>query len=236
MAGMLILVPTPIDETNELHPKALLMINDSLEKGNSLFAIEDLKPGRRRWIKWGLPREEIENFILYNEHTREKACVELIQKLKSGKNIFLMSDGGLPAFCDPGKELVAKCHDHNIKVTSTPFCNSVLLALALSGFNHEEFYFAGFLPAKKEERAKKLNKIIQNPSTFILMDTPYRMAKTVTELGNALKNQRGNRRVLLAMDLNSEDEEIRRGTCQQVLKGLEKKKSEFILIVDSLSN
>lgn len=235
MAGKLILVPTPIDEINELHPKALSMIKASLEKGNSLFAIEDLKPGRRRWIKWGLPREEIENFILYNEHTRGEACGELIQKLKKGKDIFLMSDGGLPAFCDPGKELVNKCHDQNIKVTSTPFCNSVLLALALSGFNHEEFYFAGFLPVKKEERGRKLNQIIANPSTFIIMDTPYRMAKTVTEIGDALKKIHVKRRVLLAMDLNSNDEEIRRGTCQQVLKGLEKKKCEFILIVDALS-
>lgn len=235
MPGKLILVPTPIDETSELHPKALSMIFNSLEKGDSLFAIEDLKPGRRRWIKWGLPREAIEEFVLYNEHTRAKTCSELIQKMNKGKNVYLMSDGGLPAFCDPGKELVDLCHNNKIKVTSTPFCNSVLLALAMSGFKHDEFYFAGFLPVKKELRMQKLNQIIINPSTLILMDTPYRMVKTVEEVGKAISKNQLKRRVFLAQDLNSDGEELLRGSCDKILKAIESKKSEFILVVESLN-
>ncbi|TDJ03978.1 MAG: hypothetical protein E2O68_08945 [Deltaproteobacteria bacterium] len=226
---MLILVPTPIDEENPLEETALNLLKNACEDG-SLVAIEDLKPGRRRWIRWGLPREKVDDLILYNEHTSKALNQDLIQKMKSGKKIFLMSDGGLPAFCDPGQELVNLCHQEGIKVTATPFYNSTILTLALSGYPHQKFVFEGFLPAKKEEREKALKKILEYQNAIILMDTPYRL-KGLLE---SLAAQAPSREIFLALDLNSKEEQLLRNVPKKILQDLKSFKREFILILSPL--
>jgi len=225
---MLILVPTPIDEENPLEQTALKALETACVDG-SLIAIEDLKPGRRRWIRWGLPREKVDDLILYNEHTTKSLNQELVKHLKSGKNLYLMSDGGLPAFCDPGQELVNLCHQQGIKVTSTPFYNSTILALALSGFSHNKFIFEGFLPAKKDERQNCLKKVLENKYTIILMDTPYRLKSLLQDLQNLAPK----REIFLAMDLNSKEETLLRGLPKNISKQLENFKREFILILSA---
>ena len=114
--GTLTLIPTPISETGALEPVAfeLLLKASTTEAENSLFVIEDLKPGRRRWLGFKLPRESIDSFVLYNEHTASTVSKELLAELLAGKNVFLMSDGGLPAFYDPGVELVDLCHKNKV--------------------------------------------------------------------------------------------------------------------------
>lgn len=118
--GTLTLIPTPIDEIHPLETTAWELLNNISGDSNSIVCIEDLKPGRRRWLRWNLPRNQVEDFVLYNEHNHKEQCIHLINELKSGKNVYLMSDGGLPAFCDPGQDLVRVCHKNKIKVTSTP--------------------------------------------------------------------------------------------------------------------
>ena len=230
MKGILTLVPTPIDEVNPLEQVAYKQLKEAyeLKKEKTIFAIEDLKAGRRRWIRWGLSREIVNDFVLYNEHTYEKESVALLSYLKKGFDVFLMSDGGLPAFCDPGRRLVDLCHKSQVRVTSTPFPHSISLALALSGFSHKSFWFEGFLPAKKEFREKRWKELIENESTLVLMDTPYRLVKTLEELKTNLKRKR---EVFLALDLNSEDEELFRGGPNQIIKKLKNKKREFVLIL-----
>lgn len=228
--GLLILVPTPLQESQMLVGPALELLRDHLEKGDALFCVEDAKPGRRRWLSWGLPRSEIENLICYNEHTRDDLREELIAEMKKGKTLFLMSDGGLPAFCDPGKDLVKRCHDEGIRVTSTPFENSVILALALSGFDHEQFFFGGFPPRDKAERKNFYKEILKKKETIILMDAPYRLPKVLAEI-----DELGSKRELfLAMDLGSEDELLIRGSAQKLIKKVNAQKAEFILIIDSM--
>ena len=227
---MLILVPTPIDEESPLEGTALNLLKGACEDG-SLIAIEDHKPGRRRWIRWGLPREKVDDLILYNEHTRDELNQDLIGEMKSGKKLFLMSDGGLPAFCDPGQELVNLCHKQGIKVTSTPFYNSTILALALSGFFHNKFIFEGFLPAKKDEREKALKKVLENRKTIILMDTPYRLKALLIDLDKMAPR----REIFLAMDLNAKEETLLRGFPKDISKKIENFKREFILVIKNLS-
>ncbi|MEC8623419.1 MAG: SAM-dependent methyltransferase [Bdellovibrionota bacterium] len=234
MKGILTLVPTPIDEVNPLEEVAFNQLKDAYEnkKEKTIFAIEDLKAGRRRWIRWGLPRDIVNDFVLYNEHTYEKESVALLDYLKKGFNVFLMSDGGLPAFCDPGRKLVDLCHKSRVRVTSTPFPHSISLALALSGFSHKSFWFEGFLPAKKEFREQRWKELLQNEATLVLMDTPYRLGKTLEELKTFLKKKRD---VFLALDLNSETEELMRGGANQLIKNLKNKKREFVLIIAPFS-
>ena len=233
LKGKLILVPTPIDEESPLEQVAFQRIKEAYEnkKEKTIFAIEDLKAGRRRWIRWGLSRDIVNDFTLYNEHTYEKESTFLLGQLKSGFDVFLMSDGGLPAFCDPGRKIVDLCHKSQIQVTSTPFPHSISLALALSGFSHKSFWFEGFLPSKKELREKRWKELLQNEATLVLMDTPYRLVKTLEEIKTFLKRKRD---IFLALDLNSETEELLRGNPNQLAKKLKGKKREFVLIVSAL--
>lgn len=234
MKGTLTIIPTPIDEETPLETVAF---NNLLEAATtnierSIFVIEDLKPGRRRWLKWKLPREVVEDFVLYNEHSKIEVSQKLIGELKAGKNVYIMSDGGLPAFCDPGIELVSLCHDNGIKVTSTPFSNSIALAVSLSGFNHNKFVFEGFLPQKTEDRTSELERILTENRTVILMDTPYRLKKLLGELELAMKKSNIHKRIFVAMDLNSANEELVRGSVAQVAKKISDYKREFILLLE----
>jgi len=228
MSGQLFLIPTPIDEESPLEKCALDMLLKACEKPDeNIFIIEDLKPGRRRWLRFGLPRERVESFTLFNEHTRRDELPKIMSALKSGKNAYIMSDGGLPAFCDPGVELVRSCHQENIRVSASPFANSISLALALSGLDHNKFSFGGFLPIKDPERSEELKLLTQRRETLILMDTPYRMKKLLEEV----QSLRLGRVCFLAMDLNCPSEELLYGKIEKVISKISDFKREFILIL-----
>ncbi|MDD4973519.1 MAG: SAM-dependent methyltransferase [Bacteriovorax sp.] len=232
-SGTLTLIPTPLSEGGELEPVAFrkLAMAALEDSANSVFVIEDLKPGRRRWLQFKLPRETVDSFVLYNEHTASVVARELLSALESGKNVFLMSDGGLPAFYDPGVELVKMCHQNRIKVTSTPFCNSVVLALALSGFSHKKFWFEGFLPLDAAERSTVIKKLLAQKHTSILMDTPYRMKRVLEEFAECWGSNTAGKKLFLAMDLNSETEELKLGTPNELLSSIASMKREFVMIV-----
>lgn len=212
MAGKLTLIPTPIDEQSPLESIAKEILLNAIEKGDSLFIVEELKACRRRWVRFGLPREVINDFVPLNEHNTSKMTGEIIQKLKQGLDAYIMSDGGLPAFMDPGMELVRACHENNIVVTSTPFCNSISLALALSGIDHRRFSFEGFLPRKSDERKEIIKLIDKKKQTIVLMDTPYRLKSTLEDLKDIKRN------IFLAMDLNSEKEELLFGNIIKIIE------------------
>ena len=224
---MLTLIPTPIDDHSPLEQTALNLLKENCLLEKSLIVVEELKEGRRRWLRFGLPREVIDKFVQYNEHTHSEKAIELLKLMQSGHKVFIMSDCGLPAFCDPGRRLVELCHQHNIKVTSTPFYNSIALAVALSGFSHDKFMFEGFVSAKNELRQKELRNIMKNSYTSVLMDTPYRMKKLIDEL----KSIDAKREAFLAIELNKPNESLLRATLDKLSKRIEKEKKDFILIL-----
>ncbi len=230
--GTLTLIPTPISEKGELDQYSFHLLNEAASKNseNSIFVVEDAKPGRQRWLGFKLPRETIEKFVLYNEHTKLEAQVTLLKELKNGKNVFLMSDGGLPAFCDPGRELVYACHKNQIKVTAAPFFNSVILALALSGLPHHRFIFEGFLSRDNDERMKTLKNVIQKSDTSILMDTPYRLKRLLEELRD-LWHLNPKKELFLAMSLGEAHEELLLGTPSSILDAIADYKQEFIMVI-----
>ena len=229
--GTLTLIPTPLAEVGELEPVAFKTLFEAAtnDAENSVFVVEDLKPGRRRWLGFKLPRETIESFVLYNEHTVAVAVKDLLSKLQQGKNVFLMSDGGLPAFYDPGVELVDLCHQNKIRVTSTPFFNSISLSIALSGLSHRKFWFEGFLPIDSLERQNAIKNIMNIKTTSILMDTPYRLKRVLEEFQQAWGSSK--KKLFVAMDLNTETEELRRGSPKELLKEIVDFKREFVIIV-----
>jgi 16S rRNA (cytidine1402-2'-O)-methyltransferase len=224
----LILVPTPISDDLPLEPVALELLKTDALKEEVILLVEEHKVARQRWLKWGLPREAIEKFQLYNEHTSEKMKDEVMKLLKSGKKVYLMSDCGLPAFCDPGQNLVDLCHKQRIKVTSTPFPNSIALAIALSGFSHARFLFSGFVPVKEPDRENWIKSELKRPETMVWMETPYRLKKLLEDLVKA-----GTKReVFLGMDLGHSSEKLIRGPAGHILKQLQEgEKREFVLVI-----
>ena len=224
----LILVPTPIQEELPLEPVAQARLLEDALKADVMILVEEHKIGRQRWLKWGLPREAIEKFVLFNEHTQEKIQSDIIKELSNGKRVYLLSDCGLPAFCDPGQRLVDACHKKRIKVTATPYPNSVSLALALSGFSHASFVFSGFVPVKEPERSDWIKKELKRPETLIWMDTPYRLKKLLSDLIKL----NPDRDVFLGCDLGGKEEFLIRGNVPAVLKGIgEKEKREFVMVI-----
>jgi len=228
--GSLTLIPTPIDDHSPLCVVATKKLKQAVID-EDMIIVEEHKIARRRWLQYGLPREAIDHFYVYNEHTYNDVSKEVLSKLKKGKNAFLMSDCGLPAFCDPGRQLIDFCHSNHIKVTSTPFANSISLAVALSGFEHDRFVFEGFVPAKGDLRSKELKRIVKAKEMSILMDTPYRINKLVDELAQLAPG----REAFLGMDLNMPEELLLRGTLGILSKILPPSKREFILILRKLN-
>jgi len=229
MSGKLILVPTPLDEELPLETIAHgLLARDALNE-NVVLLVEEHKVARQRWIKWGLPREAIERFVLFNEHTQDEEREQILSELKAHKIVYLMSDGGLPAFYDPGQKLVKACHEKGIPVTSTPFSNSISLAVALSGIDHSKFSFAGFLSTDQADRKKEIEQIASRNETVVIMDTPYRLNALITDLGSSrLKG----RRFFLATNLNSVNERNFYGSFSDIQKASESlHKPEFVFVI-----
>lgn len=230
MSGILTIIPTPIDNESPLNPKTFDILKTAHESDSWKIIVEEHKAARRRWLHWGLEKAAIENFILYNEHSSASDTEEIIKLLKKGFNIALMSDAGLPAFCDPGQLLIQRCHQLEITVTSAPFENSIALAMALSGIEHQEFYFAGFLPKEKTELTKKLLEILKNKMTTVLMDTPYRLQKTLSLINEISQKHQIDREFFLAMDLNKPEEKLIFTNTKQ-LGQTEFNKKEFIMVL-----
>jgi 16S rRNA (cytidine1402-2'-O)-methyltransferase len=211
-----------------MDPSASTLLSEHCLLEGTVLLVEEHKSARRLWLKAGLPREAIEKFVLYNEHNQQTDITALIKLLRSGKNIFLLSDCGLPAFCDPGQKLVKACHENKIKVTATAFANSIALAIALSGIEHGRFIFEGFLPANSQERSEKIGQLKRQVDVTVLMDTPYRMHKLIEELAAEMPE----RLAFLGVSLNASDEELIYGKLNDVLKRIPVDKKEFILILD----
>lgn len=227
MSGILTLVPTPIADDLDFHPHTIEVLQKAYDQ-NAIILVEEHKVARRKWLKNGLPREAIDSFKVFNEHNDQDSEQEILKALKQGRSVYLMSDCGLPAFCDPGTQLISLCHENKIKVTSLPFENSIALALALSGFDHRRFVFEGFLA--REDRVRELKRIIKQPATVVLMDTPYRLAKLLKEL----EEINCPRQIFVAIDLNSKTELLCRGNIKQVVQSLNGvNKREFVIILDA---
>lgn len=239
--GVLTLIPTPIHENLPLESKAhemmSIMSESSEVRKHSILAVETPKEFRKSWKSWGFEITNMPTVVSYNKHSWKEESELLLAQLMVGKNIFLVSDCGLPAFCDPGRHLIDLCHKRRIKVTSTPFPHSISLALALSGFDLSEFTFWGFLPRNKSERIKKLQKTLTTNRLGVYMDTPYRLVPFLESV--SVLERQGKIRIrdyFLALELNGEKERLLRGKMQTIFKyvqEMKEQKLEFILVANT---
>ena len=222
--GILYLVATPIGNLDDMTHRAVktLQIVD-------LIAAEDTRHTGKLLQHFQIPTPQIS----YHDHNRLSRIPELVDKLKAGKNIALVSDAGTPGISDPGQELVAACIDHGVTVVSIPGATALISALISSGLKTDRFVFEGFLPTKGKERHDRLALIQSERRTLILYEAPHRLRVTLTDLYRTLG---GDRRLAAARELTKYHEECWYGTLDQALVYFadHEPKGEFCLVLAGL--
>lgn len=207
-AGTLYLLPVPLGpaEPEVVLPREAINIARRLNR----FVVENAKTARAvlKTLEHPTPLREIVMDEL-NEHTRDDALASLLQGLREGHDVGLMSEAGCPAVADPGSKLVELAHREHIRVVPIVGPSSILLALMASGMNGQRFTFNGYLPSKEPERSQALQKLEadsrRHHGVEIFIETPYR---NQTMLESALR-LRPETRLCVACNLTLADEWIR---------------------------
>lgn len=169
----------------------------------------------------------------YHEYNKVEKAEQLVEKLKAGQNIALITDAGTPAISDPGEVLVKLCHENGVPVTSLPGPAACITALTLSGLSTRRFCFEGFLPADKKEKRLVLEELARETRTIILYEAPHRLVRTLEELYEAL----GERRVTLCRELTKKFETVMPTTLENALKYYENEepRGEYVLVMEGKS-
>lgn len=164
----------------------------------------------------------------YYEHNRYKRIPSIINMLKNGKDVALVSDAGTPGISDPAYRLIRECLKEDINVTSIPGPSAVIAAVVQSGLPTDKFVFEGFLP-KKKGRKTRLSILASEERSIVLFESPERLIKTITDCINSL----GNRPVAVCREMTKLHEEIFRGTLKEALNYFTTKKprGEFVIII-----
>ncbi|HEY1079686.1 MAG TPA: 16S rRNA (cytidine(1402)-2'-O)-methyltransferase [Bdellovibrio sp.] len=215
---MLHLVATPIGDTTEITLRALEIL-----KSCDVIICESTKEASKLLRAHGITGKTYE---VLDEHSTPEDKAALIP-LCANKNVALVSDCGTPGFCDPGADIVRLCRQKNIPVKSALGASALMGLLSLSGQRLDEFVFRGFLPAETESRGKALKELTKEKRAIILMDTPYRLKKTLMDM----KEHFSNRRFLLTLNLSQEEETVLEGHIEYLLSNLRVDKAEFMLLV-----
>ena len=193
--GILYLVGTPIGNLNDMSPRAINILANV-----SLIACEDTRQTRKIMNKFSISN----NLVSFNKENSLKKIPKLINNLKEGKSIALVSDAGMPGICDPGENLVRQVRSQRYDVICIPGACAAITALVSSGMPSSKFIFEGFLPKKKVDREKILFEISKNEKTTIVYESPHRLKKFLKEL---LKFCGGEREILVARELTKKFEE-----------------------------
>ncbi|SCA58488.1 Ribosomal RNA small subunit methyltransferase I [Chlamydiales bacterium SCGC AB-751-O23] len=169
--------------------------------------------------------------VSYHKFSEAKSKHQIINDLKEGQTIALISDAGTPCICDPGQELVALCQQEDLPLTPIPGCCAITAAFASSGFVSNGFCFLGFFPKKGKEQKEKLLQAYYNQVPTIFYETPHRLEKTVEIFEQAFPE----REIFLAKEITKKFERFVKATPKKLLEKLQTfpLKGEYLLIVDA---
>ena len=220
MTGTLYLCATPIGNLEDITFRVLRTLKEV-----DLIAAEDT----RNSIKL-LNHFEIKTpMTSYHEFNKIDKAYQLVEKLKEGKNIALITDAGTPGISDPGEDIVRICYEQGVPVTSLPGAAACITALTMSGRSTRRFAFEAFLPKDKKERAAVLEELKDETRTIILYEAPHHLIRTVTELMNAL----GDRELTLCRELTKKHEEKLQTTFSGVLDLYKEQepRGEYVMVI-----
>lgn len=224
MDGKLYLCATPIGNLGDMSPR----IQETLAQVD-LIAAEDTRNSIKLLTHFGIKTP----MTSYHEFNKIEKAKYLIEQMRDGKNVALITDAGTPAISDPGEVLVAMCQEAGITVTSLPGPVACITALTLSGLSTRRFCFEAFLPQEKKEKKQILEELQTETRTIILYEAPHRLVKTLEELYEAL----GDRRITICRELTKKFETILPTTLEKALQMYESEepRGEYVLVLEGKS-
>jgi len=220
----LYIVSTPIGNLKDITVRAL-----SILKNCDLIACEDTRVTRKLLSSYEIKSR---NLVSVHEHSSQQKLIFLIDKIKKGKSIALVSDAGTPMISDPGIKLVILAINNGIKITPIPGPSAVTASLVGSGLTSEKFLFVGFLPNKKNQRINELKKYKKVDFLLIFYESAKRIKKTIIDMFSVF----GNRRCVIARELTKYYETFYRGDLNKFKKIKKNLKGEITIIISSAVN
>lgn len=217
----LYLVATPIGNLEDITMRAIRILKEA-----DYIAAEDTRNTKKlcNYFEIDTP------LISYHDHNQEVGGEKLLQLLRDGKTIALVSDAGLPAISDPGADIAMKAIQEDFAVVPLPGANAAITALIASGLPTQPFYFHGFLSRYKKERREGLETLRNKQETILFYEAPHRLKEMLKDVQLVL----GNRQIVLARELTKKFEEFIRGTVEEALEwaNTNEVRGEFVVIIE----
>ena len=222
--GTLYLVATPIGNREDITLRAIRTLREC-----DVVAAEDTRHSGQFLKHLGISKPLL-SYFQFNEARRSE---EILERLRRGEKVALVTDAGSPGISDPGQRVVKAALAAGFRVESVPGACALVAALTASGLATDEVHFIGFLPHKPGQRRKELETLRQIPGTLVIYESPYRIGKLLAELQEVFPS----RQVVLARELTKKFEEFLRGTPGELLAILEKRslKGEFVVLIEAAS-
>lgn len=216
----LYVVPTPIGNLEDMTYRAVKVLNEV-----DIILAEDTRTSSVLMKHYGI-KTPMQSHHKFNEH---KTAQQIVERIKSGQTIALISDAGTPAISDPGFMLVRACVEQGVEVECLPGATAFVPALVTSGLPNDRFCFEGFLPQKKG-RQTKLKALAEEPRTIILYESPYRVLKTLTQLAEFFGE---TRQASVSREISKIHEETVHGSLTELMQHftVHPPKGEFVIVV-----
>lgn len=218
----LYIVATPIGNLGDISKRAIEVLSSV-----DVIAAEDTRVTKKLLSLLGISIDK--KFIVYENHSEEDKFQEIINIIKDGKKVALVSDAGSPLISDPGYKLVKECRKQNIKITTIPGACAVICALQLSGLPTNRFMFAGFVPNKDKAKIDLFTELKNINSTLVLYETANRIEKTLLSLGKIMPN----RDISIVREISKLYEDCISGSISEVENHIKNNpiKGELVLII-----
>ena len=225
---MLYFISTPIGNLNDISLRAI----DVIRSSDYLYA-EDTR-NIKKLLKFINLKVKSKSFHEHNEH---KVSLKIIENLKNGNDVSIVSDAGTPVVSDPGYKLIQICLKENIKYTLIPGPSSVLSSLVMSGLSPDRFSFYGFIPRKAGDQNRFFETLSNDVKTSIVFESPKRIKKTLINLQKFVGK---NRKISLCKEMTKIHEDVFRGKISEIIKDIENDqinlKGELVLVIEGADN
>ncbi len=221
--GKLYIVATPIGNLEDITLRAINIL-----KSVDLVVAEDT----RHSLKLLNHLEISKPLVSYHRHNEDVRYEKILEEIKEGKNIALISDAGTPIISDPGEVIVREAIKEEIEVIPVPGACAAITALMAAGVDTKKFIFYGFLSLNKKIRKKELEEIQKESRTMIIYEAPHKLKNTLSDF----KKYIPTRNIVLARELTKIHEEFVRGTAEELAEKLAEPKGEYIIIIDADEN
>ena len=222
MAGTLYLVATPIGNLEDITLRALRVLKEA-----NIIACEDTRHTRVLLDHYGIKGK----LTSYHEHNERERAAELVNLLEEGKAVAVVTDAGTPGISDPGFRLARLAAERGAQVVPVPGPTAFVAALVASGLPTDEFFFAGFLPARSTQRRARFTEVRAISSTLIFYETPHRVAESLQDARDIL----GEREAVVARELTKLHEEIVRGRLSELaerFRSTDAARGEMVVVID----